>query len=450
MSSKELKTSDKLFFVTLILGPAASYSVVYLFHILLAGKLAKSAGTFLMKKIVSWNKFVEFDFVFLGIFLLWYLITVVWAEDRAAALRYCVYILIAISIVLYTIRIGDTSQKLSAIVRLCAIVMGVQIVLATLEALELIRLPFSPYSPYQTWFGRQPTDLTLFRESQAEYIRQLPTGFFGNPNNLASVLVLCLPFALFYRKGIIGWPVALLMAFVIFMTGGRVALVAMIGIPVIMVFLYGRWVSKLFLVYFLAFVVLLGGVLPETLKDSTNSRVAEFARAGLAIQQILGDLIDDRGTGAQNSTDIRANLILNGLDALVQSGGLGVGAGGSIALQESASRETRGITSMHNFWIEILVEGGVVFAALFAFWYASLIWRLLQISTLTKDSSLRFFARSLCVGLAAFVLAAAGPSSIIYTLNVWLAVGIALAVIALGKQEIKERRLKTSLLERAV
>ena len=64
------------------------------------------------------------------------------------------------------------------------------------------------------------------------------------------------------------------------------------------------------------------------LKDSQNPRVNEVANSVQALELYLKGDIDIGG-----SLEWRRELIKNGIDALISSKGLGVGAGGSTALQ---------------------------------------------------------------------------------------------------------------------
>ena len=52
-------------------------------------------------------------------------------------------------------------------------------------------------------------------------------------------------------------------------------------------------------------------------------------------------------------------MVDNGLNAFYSSYGLGLGAGGTVANQEIMGPVDGRFTSMHNFWIELLVEGGI-------------------------------------------------------------------------------------------
>jgi teichuronic acid biosynthesis protein TuaE len=135
-----------------------------------------------------------------------------------------------------------------------------------------------------------------------------------------------------------------------------------------------------------------------------------------------------------DSIGIRKKLIANGLDALVDSYGIGVGGGGSIAVQEEQGGLAGKYKSMHNFWIEMLVDSGVVFTLAFIAWYISVTLKLFQISKRSKGD-FAYYSRSLFISMVGFTLAAVSASSVIYFLPMWLMYGLSIATIANYERE---------------
>ena len=109
----------------------------------------------------------------------------------------------------------------------------------------------------------------------------------------------------------------------------------------------------------------------ENLKESENPQISEIANTFSTIQNLLSDniLIGE-------SISIREELARNGINALKNSYGFGVGAGGSVAIQEKLGGVDGRITSMHNFWLEVIVDSGILFGIVFLIWYLSLAWNL--------------------------------------------------------------------------
>lgn len=430
---------DRLFFLSVVLGPAASYSIIYLFHLVLVAKLSRSALLLAAKGAVSIPRGVHWDILFFCIFLGWYMLSILWAQNTTYALRYCAYVGMAALTVFYTVGICSTLPRLQAAFRILAVLFSFEIGLAVLEGAGLIRLPFSPYSSYQVYFGRTPSDLGQFSEQAVDYILGLPTGFFGNPNNLASFLTLILPFFLLHRKWSVRLVGAVSILFVVYMAGARVALITYALVVMFSILLYANGLIRVAVIGGGLVATGLGAGLADILKESSIPRVAEVGAIGVAVRNMVTGLISG-DVASQESVGMRVQLILNGLEALRDSFGLGVGAGGSVTVQELSSNQPGRLTSMHNFWVELLVEGGIAFALIFAGWYISLLWRLWLVGKYSNTPMLRYCGRALLVGFLGFVFGAVGPSSVIYMLPMWMLVGVALATIHLESVR-KARRL---------
>ncbi|MGI9030920.1 MAG: O-antigen ligase family protein, partial [Ilumatobacteraceae bacterium] len=70
-----------------------------------------------------------------------------------------------------------------------------------------------------------------------------------------------------------------------------------------------------------------------------------------------------QSTGRGNSTSIRENLILNGWQFFVETGGMGVGAAGFESRIESGAFDHPlfgRATNPHNLWVELLSQYGLV------------------------------------------------------------------------------------------
>ncbi|WP_334148926.1 O-antigen ligase family protein [Hyphomicrobium sp.] len=433
-SKAKLAPLDRAFLLSVVLGPAASYSIVYLFHLVLAAKLTRSVLHLLAGKAFSIPRAVRWDVAFFCFFVGWYVLSILWAENTAYALRYCAYVIMAALTVFYTIRICDTEPRLQAAFRFLAIAFSIEILLTVLEGARLIRLPFSAFSPYQTYFGRTPSDLSQFGGTAIEYILSMPTGFFGNPNNLASFLVLILPFFLLHRRWSVKLAGALSILFVVYMAGARAAMIAYVMVLLLSLILYASYAARLLTITVVVVAGSLGAGLVEIMKESEIPRVAEVGSIGVAMRDLVVGLSEGAEDQKMTSTGARVQLIMNGLGALRDSYGLGVGAGGSQTVQEQSPDQPGKLTSMHNFWVELLVDGGIGYAFVFGAWYLSLLWRLFQVARRASSPRLLYYARAFFVGFVGFIPSAIGPSSTIYMLPMWMMVGMAIATIAVERR----------------
>ena len=117
------------------------------------------------------------------------------------------------------------------------------------------------------------------------------------------------------------------------------------------------------------------------------------------------------------------------------TGGLGVGAGGSVALQEKLGGVDGRFTSMHNFWVEILVEGGVIFFLFFISWFMKSIFLLFRIIISNKNRDIVYFSSALFLSMIGFIPSAITSSSPIYFFPMWIMFGFVQSIIYLGNSK---------------
>jgi teichuronic acid biosynthesis protein TuaE len=263
-------------------------------------------------------------------------------------------------------------------------------------------------------------------------MQSCPTGFYGNPNNLAVFMLTILPFFLFLKKTYLRVFGIFFVFTVIIFTGSRgcfIAFVAGIGIY----FLLKN--KRLFFTLIISFIVLFvfSSTIIDSLKESKNERISDIAYTGEALITYLSDTDDSGG-----SISIRQNLIKNGIAEFYKTKGLGVGGGASMILHRSQGMEEG---SMHNFWIEILVEGGILMFLLFVFWFVSLTYKLYSVSCSSKDDFIVYVSKSLFLSMCMFSIGCISASSVIYNLTAWLMYGMGIAIIYINK--INERNKAT-------
>ena len=136
-----------------------------------------------------------------------------------------------------------------------------------------------------------------------------------------------------------------------------------------------------------------------------------------------------------SSIAIRQNLIENGMHAFKESYGLGVGGGNSQVVQKE-SDNTHGIFSMHNFWIEILVEGGALVFGLWVVWYFLLLRRSYLWWRRKIPEENRRLSAAVSLSMIGAVIAIISISSAIYFLPFWLLLALAVRMNDLNRNQI--------------
>jgi len=128
----------------------------------------------------------------------------------------------------------------------------------------------------------------------------------------------------------------------------------------------------------------------------------------------------------------RIKLIQGGLAAVRDSRLLGLGPGNA----EHYLREQRGlelVQNLHNWWLEVLVNGGaLVFLGYVAF-YVALLWNLFRVAVMTTHTLVAFTATALFVALVGYTAGSLSPSSAIHFTPMWVHFGLSLAVVNLHR-----------------
>ena len=163
--------------------------------------------------------------------------------------------------------------------------------------------------------------------------------------------------------------------------------------------------------------------------ESENPRLNELGNSVQALSLYLRGEIDVGG-----SIEWRRELVNDGINAFKRTYGRGLGAGGSVANQELVGPVAGRFTSMHNFWIEILVEGGVIAFVLLSILLFSINYNLFQIARANLDDKIKYYSQSLFLSNTAFIPAAIAASSTIYFFPMWIMIGLSISVIEISKK----------------
>lgn len=395
-----------------IFGASLSYNKIYLYHIfivlvILNLILSEPKKNFSLMHNRLPSKMLNFFYFMIG----WYTLSVFWSIYPIYSIRYMVYILsgafYSLSVIYY---INVEKDKLNRVYLLTATIFIFIIMISMLEIFADIKVPRLPNS-------------SSYKSASA---------FFGNINNLSTVLVILLPFFLFHRNLFIKYSGSLAIIGMVFMNSSRANILAIVAIIIIHFFAY-RGVIKYSKI---EKRILILGIIVLSIYIFNNSpgiiRNSYYA---------LERYINMSKIEGNDSIGVRQRLIYNGINALKESKGLGVGGGASLYVQEKI-RSTKGTTSMHNLWVETLVEGGLIFFMVFAAWYLSLIKQLYFISYKSDGHCMRYYSASTSLALIGFIPAAVSPSTTIYMLPMWLLFGFSLAVINVykGKRESKNQK----------
>ncbi len=416
-------------------GLGLSYGNLYLFHVVLAMSFVVSLLKYNDLKTWFYNSYNNKLFWFPAFILVWFVSSVLWSFDGQRAANYSVYWLFALLIILsfsFFIRNLDDQKSL---IKVLGIIFAIEILISFLEAFTPIRYPISPYSDLVRYFGRGIGYNPNLPDEVIDLIKRTPTGFRWNPNDLATTMLIIMPYFLFHKRSYIKFIGSVSSIIVISLTGSRAAIAALVISLVASMFIYLKpiyWlrISSVFAVVIVGSIFVLNSS-NINLPPRFNNIKTTFAAAKIFISE------DHEQVNDSSSISIRQNLMENGIKGLKRSKGLGVGGGNSNRLHEiEGSSYTHGVTSMHNFWFEVLVEGGVVIFIVLLYWYFWIFIKLLRVSRLSTNDTIVYYSKSGSMAMISFAFGVITMSSAVYFLPLWIMMGLNINTIVLAEKEV--------------
>jgi teichuronic acid biosynthesis protein TuaE len=134
------------------------------------------------------------------------------------------------------------------------------------------------------------------------------------------------------------------------------------------------------------------------------------------------------GSGA-----VRGNLLADGLSIVAETDGLGVGAGNA-ETRVRALDEFPGVANLHNWWLEVLVNGGVVGLALYVAFFLTLLRGQARVASRAADPLVRYMSLAGTLALVGWVIGSVGPSTAIHYAPMWIVFGLGMGSIALARR----------------
>ena len=412
--------------VSAFIGVSVSYGDFYLFHFILLS--LASIWIYQIKEknfLLNLNQFSKNHIPTLIAFFLWYVTSLFWAPSLELGFKYIFYIFCGLILTLSIVSYSSSINNLNKIFNLLSFFILIEIIIGLIESFTTFRMPISSYSSLAPLFGKEPINLSKFDNIFFYSNIRPPTGFRWNTNDLAICMVISLPFFLCNKKTLVKIFGIIAITTIIVMTASRAVFLATLLIYSCYLYFIKNRIGTLSIILITTAGILWG---MSQLRESENPRINELANSIEALTLFLSGRLDIGG-----SIEWRRELVDNGLNAFYNSYGLGLGAGGTVANQEIIGPVAGRFTSMHNFWVELLVEGGIFVATIISFWLISMIYKLFIISRTTINQNLRYYSESLFLSLIAFIPAAIAASSTIYFFPMWIMFGFSISVILLSK-----------------
>jgi len=409
------------------IGVSISFSDLYLFHIFLIISSLVWLYEFKNNKyLFNYSFFLKKYVKTLILILLWYFLSLLWAPDKVLGLKYLFYLICGFVTTASIIVFSSNIKNLNIVYKLLSMIVFIEIVIAFLESFAGFRMPISSYSSLSTFFGKDPVNFSEFDGMHLYTNLSPPTGFRWNTNDLAISMAIALPFFLCSKRTIVQIFGIISISTIVIMTASRAVFLSIILIFSLYLLLIKKRLGTLSIIWITSIGLIFS---LSVFSNSENPRLNELGNSLEALNLYIRGEIDVGG-----SIEWRRELVKDGLEAFKKTYGRGLGSGGSVANQELVGPVAGRFTSMHNFWIEILVEGGALVFALGSTFLISLVFNLFIIARSNLNGSIKYLSQSLFLSLTAFIPAAIAASSTVYFFPMWILFGLSISVINLSKE----------------
>jgi teichuronic acid biosynthesis protein TuaE len=397
-----------------VLGPALAlpgFRQLFAFRVV-AALVGLSGLLWLILVRRHWRLEAAIYVLLFGAWVCWLTVTLAWAPDPQAGLRYLLLFLGLGGLAAATASAGTNRRRLRRLVLGLGIVLGLSLLIATAEWTLRVHLPTA--AAFHTR-------------------RHNPAAFFYNSNDFATFLALCWPFILLFptfRRSaastllVAGALLASLAA--LLFTGSRTSLLALgVETLIVAVFVARRGRRGRLVLVTLAVVALLGAGM---LLLGRGGQVG----GAFKITNVVSELRSGQGSGS-----VRFELQLAGLRVAASRWFLGVGPGNA---EVFVARQDPGlsVTNLHDWWMEVFVDGGLPGLLLFLTLYLLLLASMVRVARYARDALLRYLGAATAIALAGFSVAIIGPSTAIKFPPMAILFGLGLAVLIRARREDRE------------
>jgi O-antigen ligase len=391
---------------------------VFLFRILIVAIGIGVVGYLLMDGRLAIPAALPRPAALLGVWALWSALSILWSEDMLAGLRWTSFLVMMSGLAIGIALICRERRRAQVLLWALLGAFALACLVAVAEVLTGLHLP-------------------TFRAGVENRGGLIGVGsLFGNQNNFAVFLSIALPWfaalPVVYRDvrlrfiGLAGGAVALIF---MLLTGSKSGLISAGLILIGLLLLVGTDRNSrgrllvaggiAALAVLLVVPMLTGGGVVQL-----DERTVTKLDIGLLASQ------RDAGTG---SGAVRDALLTDGLAIVGETNGLGVGAGNA-ETRVRALTDFPGVANLHNWWLEVLVNGGIVGFALYLAFYWTLLRGQARAARRSADPLVRYMALAGALSLIGWITGSLGPSTAIHFAPMWIMFGLGMGALVLAKR----------------
>ena len=372
--------------ISFIIGSGIAYVKFRLFHLICIAGIVDYIFNFRKIKMEKW------DIPFL-LFVGWECLSFFWASDKLLSLRY-IFCIANGALLLFLSRnyIEQTKVEPSKIFNIIFRFNFFMMFFAALEILGVFRWPFNFYSPI--FYNHNVSELLeIYKTDLAglAFLKSLPSVFFWNSNDLCFYLISTLPFLLLTKiKEVWFKYFYILFALIILVANtGRSTLLGAILFLGLGLFFFDR--SKKFKSFlFTLFIGLICTIFFANqltfLSTSRQNRLKSFTGSVVIYSEIKVPTAISKNLYINSSTVKRSDYLKMALEQFKQHPFFGIGAGNLLVKYQDNPPN-----NVHNFWVEILTETGIVGFLILLSWLFFWLYRIRKIKEVRSVIYLSFF-----------------------------------------------------------
>lgn len=354
----------------------------------------------------------------LGVWLLWSALSILWSEDMLAAVRWTSFLAMMSGLAIGIALICRDRRRAQVLLWSLLGAFALACLIAVAEVLTHHHLP-------------------TFRAGVENRGGLIGVGsLFGNQNNFAMFLSIALPYfvalPVAYRDvrlrflGLGGAAVALIF---MLLTGSKSGLISAGLIFMALLLLVGTDRNSRGRLLVAAGIAVLAVVLVvPMLSGGGVVKLDQRTVTKLDIGVLNSQRQEGTGSGA-----VRDALLHDGLAIVGETNGLGVGAGNA-ETRVRALQDFPGVANLHNWWLEVLVDTGIVGFVLYLIFFWTLLRGQARAARRSADPLVRYMALAGALSLVGWITGSLGPSTAIHFAPMWIMFGLGMGALVLSRQ----------------
>lgn len=421
---KEILTGYKnlfaLLFVSAVwIGIGLSFHSLYFLHLLIP-----IAFVYVLLELKTSNV-KKYFILFWPLIIVLFAIHLLHVSFPEAAVRHLIILTIGSCVALYFSLLKPVFSEDSKLYHLLGILIIVEASIGLVECTGVLRWPISSISDVNVLLG-YPNLIEKFSGDTGalSYLHKSPTGFHWNPNDFSLALLVATPFFLVGKNTLFNSIIVIVFLLLFVMAGSR--WVFLIAIMLFVVGMFMRVFNKKILIVSLICALLMSSNFlflgPQKWVKFDEMKVSYYSKLGFHFDGLKED----------NSGGTRIGLFMRALEMVKSTNGLGVGGGqAQVIIANEGGIGKHHDSSVHNFWLEWLAEGGVIAEILFILYYLLLLSGTYRLYIQNKNDKIPLL---LFITLIIFFLGSLSLSSCLYFLPMYLLFGISSGLLLQNSQ----------------